>query len=428
MKIKYFVIVIACLLLLTVASAQGYSIRANRGLNLRAAPSLNANIAETVRSGAILHVGGQFGHWLKINRGGNEVWLADWVDYSRVDQTPTQTAASSPIDNCCFVDRQCNSDQEWTDGYWAFQNGQCAAPAQPQTGTPAQPAASGTDPIDNCCFAGWACHSDRDWVNGYWAYQNGQCAGPAQSQPAGASGPIDNCCQAGWICHSELEWVSGYYSYQNNECDSATRTGNASSCCQLGWNCTVGLDHWLGEKVVREGFVCDMPVRVAYGRTVLVGSEAFISQVTAALEYLKSRVPHWYAYIVNAIAKIRGGPFGPGTFALGGSINIAPPHAQEGAIVLAGTLLHEACHVNRDNDGSDETTHPYNNVEGFSIEENICETLREGALTEANPSRPPNPWLSDAIAFFRRHGGNYDFQAAANAQRDRAFWLLSQGI
>ncbi len=27
----------------------------------------------------------------------------------------------SAIDNCCFVDRQCHSDQDWVNGYWAFQ-------------------------------------------------------------------------------------------------------------------------------------------------------------------------------------------------------------------------------------------------------------------------------------------------------------------
>ena len=52
-------------------------------------------------------------------------------------QTSTQSTStvSSQLDNCCFVDRQCASDQEWTDGYWAFQNNQCGAPAQTQTQT-----------------------------------------------------------------------------------------------------------------------------------------------------------------------------------------------------------------------------------------------------------------------------------------------------
>ena len=116
-----------------MSAAQGYSIRANRGLNLRAAPSLNADVAGTVRSGANLEVVGESGRWLQIEWPGNDVWLANWVNFSRVEesvQTSSQTGKSTNIDNCCFVDRQCMTDQEWTDGYWAFQNNECAAPAQ----------------------------------------------------------------------------------------------------------------------------------------------------------------------------------------------------------------------------------------------------------------------------------------------------------
>ena len=37
-------------------------------------------------------------------------------------QTSSQpaTAATSEVDNCCFVDRQCSTDQEWTDGFWGL--------------------------------------------------------------------------------------------------------------------------------------------------------------------------------------------------------------------------------------------------------------------------------------------------------------------
>ncbi len=85
------------------------------------------------------------------------------------------------IDNCCFVDRQCQSDQDWVNGYWAFQNNQCSAPAgslepvssQP-TGAPAQ--------IDNCCFVDRQCHTDQEWVDGYWAFQNNQCTAAGQSE------------------------------------------------------------------------------------------------------------------------------------------------------------------------------------------------------------------------------------------------------
>lgn len=384
-KIKYLATIIASFLLFAVVSAQPYSIRANRGLNLRAAPSLSADIAATVRMGAILNVVGHAGGWLKINRDGNEVWLADWVNFSRVNgsqETSSATGTTSEIDNCCFVDRECATDHQWVDGYWAYQNGHCATETSSQ---PMNPTTSETSVIDNCCFAGWLCRTDQEWQNGYFAYQYNQCG---QGAP----------------------------------------TGFVSSCCQSGWNCSTELDRWLGDKVIKEGFECDQPKQVAYGRTVIDGSETFIRQITASLEYLKARTPHWYAYIVNGVRKIRGGPWGPGTFAFQDSLNIAPPHAREATIVLAGTLLHEACHVNRIMEGSFFTTSGYDTVEGFSVEENICEVLREGALTEANPRRPTNPWLEAALAHYFNNGGQFDFQAAANGQRDRAFWLLSQGI
>ncbi|MCY3834614.1 MAG: hypothetical protein OXG85_16505 [Chloroflexi bacterium] len=92
---------------------------------------------------------------------------------------------SAQVDNCCFVDRQCQSDEEWVSGYWAYQNNQC--PAQTQTQPSAQPAARSASQVDNCCFVDRQCHNDAEWTNGWWAYQNGQC--PASSQPAAAVTP-----------------------------------------------------------------------------------------------------------------------------------------------------------------------------------------------------------------------------------------------
>ena len=133
MKTRLFAVMTAVLVLCSVASAQGYSIRVTYDTNLRAAASLSGRIVETASSGTALQVVGNADRWLKINRNGSEVWMANWVSYTRVEgsaQTPSQVASN--IDNCCFVDRLCTSDQEWRDGYWAFQNNQCAAPSQSQ--------------------------------------------------------------------------------------------------------------------------------------------------------------------------------------------------------------------------------------------------------------------------------------------------------
>jgi len=214
MKLKAIAAVVACLLLLGITSAQEYTIRANRGLNLRDAPSRNAAIADTVRSGSILQVVGEFNRWLKINRNGREVWLADWVDFSRVDsiappESPALPAPTAPIDNCCNVDRQCQSDLDWMAGWQAYQNGQCAAPAQPQPATPAQPVASAPANVDNCCLVDRQCQSDDEWENGYWAFQNNQC--PAARRTAAARKsfrpPIEG--SAGFVreVSASLDWL-----------------------------------------------------------------------------------------------------------------------------------------------------------------------------------------------------------------------------
>ena len=195
MKVTRIAILIALCMFAALASAQSYSIRANRGLNLRAEPSRTASIAETIHSGTVLQVVGESGRWLKIDRNGREVWLADWVDFSRVDDSappasPALPAPTGPIDNCCYVDRQCHSDLEWMGGWHAFQNGQCAAPAPPQPVTPAQPGSSAPANVDNCCLVDRQCSSDQEWMGGWHAYQNGQCAAPGQPQRATPSGSL----------------------------------------------------------------------------------------------------------------------------------------------------------------------------------------------------------------------------------------------
>ncbi len=140
MKSKLLAAVIFVFLLCGVAAAQeDYYIRTDSRINLRATYSLEGDLVETVPTGTTLHVVGRFNRWLKIDRNGDIVWLADWVNYTRVDngggQESSQTQEESPsqsfqiIDNCCQVDRQCNAEQEWAAGYLAFQNQQCVAPA-----------------------------------------------------------------------------------------------------------------------------------------------------------------------------------------------------------------------------------------------------------------------------------------------------------
>ena len=177
--LRRIVALTAVAMLCGVGAAQNYFVQVNQNTNLRQSYSLDSGIVATARRGTTLHVVGKFNRWYKINYNGGEVWAADWLSYTRVEgagQPASQPA--SDIDNCCFVDRQCNSDQDWTAGYWAFQNGQCAAPAPVQSNAPAQSGGAAPANVDNCCFLGWACNSEFDWQAGFHAFQNNQCQNP----------------------------------------------------------------------------------------------------------------------------------------------------------------------------------------------------------------------------------------------------------
>lgn len=280
MATKCLAVIVASLLLFGIASAQEYSIRANRGLNLRAAPSRNAAIADRVFSGAILQVVGKFNRWLKIDRNGREVWLADWVDFSRVasSEPSGSPAPTGPIDNCCYVDRQCHSELEWMGGWHAFQNGQCAAPAQPQPATPAQPVSSAPANVDNCCYVDRQCRSDEEWVAGYWAFQSQECPASVQPQPTtSASPPLTvptnggNCCNRGWLCRYPEEKAQGYWVYQMNQC--------------------AGLPQ-----------ISDVALTGPVPR--IEGSDRFVQEITDTLKFMKAVAPAWYNYVIGGMDRI----------------------------------------------------------------------------------------------------------------------------
>ena len=298
MKAKLIAGTLVMMLFCNFASAQEYCIRANRRINLRDAASLQANVLETVTPGTTLSVIGESNRWLRINRNGSEAWMANWVDYSRLENcsgTGSQQGSSTvaaDIDNCCFVDRQCATDQEWTDGYWAFQNNQCPSPPGSGTPTSSQPVSGAPAQIDNCCFVDRQCRTDQEWTDGYWAFQNNQCGAPAGS---GAS--------------TSFQVVS--------------RVPRAP-----------------GESVMYVGKP-DVDL-------VIEGSAKFIARVNASLDFLKVRAPHWYDYTVAGYDWILELPegtivrhptdvsvwiFGPDFPYLGDTV------------AFAGTLVHEACHL-----------------------------------------------------------------------------------
>ena len=113
MKIKSLLTVALLCLVCAIVSAQDYSIRVAFNTNLRASNSLSASIVETIPAGTTLTVLGEVNRWLRINRNGREVWMASWVRHERVEGgVQTQSQTTSTVDNCCFVDRQCQTDQD----------------------------------------------------------------------------------------------------------------------------------------------------------------------------------------------------------------------------------------------------------------------------------------------------------------------------
>ncbi len=133
-----------------ISSCYGYDkVHITGPMNIRASATTDSNVVGKASTGQSYQVTrsrqGATWCWLNISKG----WLAKT---SRVNSTktvlvnippstaPPQTVqmSNSDIDNCCFVDRQCQSEAEWTNGYWAFQNGQCPTAAQPAAST--QPA------------------------------------------------------------------------------------------------------------------------------------------------------------------------------------------------------------------------------------------------------------------------------------------------
>ena len=207
MKVKVKIVLVLSVLFLVfgLASAQAYLIRTDNITNLRSGYSLQDSIIETVPSGTILQVVGKFNRWLKINRNGSEVWMADWVHYSRLDGAPTAGSADGAsesarsitpvVDNCCGIDRQCLSDQDWVNGYYDYQNHQCGVAPTTSTATVAvstsQPAV-----IDNLCYTVRTCHTQQDWINGYHAFQaqqGGQVADSSQTETRSQVTYIRNC-------------------------------------------------------------------------------------------------------------------------------------------------------------------------------------------------------------------------------------------
>ena len=94
MKIRLLAVILAVFAVCSIASAQAYFIRAEGRNNLRSCAGFGCRVVETAPIGTVLEVVGEYNRWLKINRNGEEVWMANWIDYSRVE--PGESTSSPP--------------------------------------------------------------------------------------------------------------------------------------------------------------------------------------------------------------------------------------------------------------------------------------------------------------------------------------------
>lgn len=79
--------------------AQPYQIRVTHDTNLRTSYSLDSAVLATAPAGSTLQVVGHYADWLTIDRDGATVWMADWVEHTRLD--PAHVSASV----CTLADR-----------------------------------------------------------------------------------------------------------------------------------------------------------------------------------------------------------------------------------------------------------------------------------------------------------------------------------
>ena len=389
---RLFATTIVAILLCGVVSSQNYSIRVTNNTNLRASFSLESAIIETAPAGTTLQVVGSHSRWLRINRNGNDVWMADWVAYTRVEEgVPSQGQTASDIDNCCFVDRQCSSDQEWTDGYWAYQNGQCPAPAQSQTPTSSQPVSGVPAQIDNCCFVDRQCHTDQDWTDGYWAFQNNQCSAPGQSPASASSQP------ASWRIIGSVSGRTILPSTRPTIHPAIGQIISFDNCCEINWQCNGDQDWAEGYQAYQTNLHCALP-----GLISIVGDPDFVDYYEQRLDLLKNRLPHRYDYVFSGLDRIeqeRSNPWSTvdpflRTFFVAW-IDGAPAHTRS-EIRESAVLVHEACHVHRRDAGHARVSTC--DHEAFTREEVICRELELEVLIELDAEPDIIEWGRDMVA------------------------------
>ena len=289
-----------------------------------------------------------------------------------------ETQAPTNIDNCCFVDRQCATNQEWVAGYQAFQRNECPV-SQPVAPVSAPVSAPAGQPVDNCCFVNRQCATEQEWVAGYQAFQRNECpvsqpVAPVSapvSAPAGQ--PVDNCCFVNRQCATEQEWVAGYQAFQRNECLSSqpatqgtsVQTSSApqqipagvDNCCQVNMQCA-GDEDWRRGWAAYKHYQCraDVPVLRADVPVLINGGAGFREQILEAFLMLQRAASYWYDYTIRELNKVQQTGSYANTY-VDVDTKVFYLHyddpwptgrtRREHIVFTASILAHEACHVHR---------------------------------------------------------------------------------
>lgn len=309
---------------------------------------------------------------------------------------PPAPTVPTDVDNCCFVDRHCETEQEWEDGYWAHWHGHCPAPVYSETWVQPDPqpvVKPGALPalwsptglrnpydIDNCCHLDRSCHTDEEWKAGYVAFKELECWDLYHAwartpipgyMPASGS---DNCCTApGWLCLNDKHYEKGRWAFSDyGHCNPRVRVNYlptsqyydaTDNCCHIGWDCQTSADWERGYSDFLH-FRCEFSVPlISHIPVQVVGSPAFTRHTRVMFSLLKARSPYYYDYAARAMDKhIQKSPSGHRTHNPScGAENIhlsAFPDVLESNywktfLHQTSVVVHEACHCVREHSGQD---------------------------------------------------------------------------
>lgn len=88
---------------------------------------------------------------------------------------------------------------------------------------------------DNCCFLGWQCESEDEWKKGYFAFQNNQCDGPSpsaqtnESRPQQSS-PRQSSCDCSKTCGQMSSCEQAKYYFRDCGCDRLDGDNDGIPC------------------------------------------------------------------------------------------------------------------------------------------------------------------------------------------------------